>query len=222
MIRSGPVFSRDVLRPLRKVRSALTSLRSRSPQGTPAPEADGPPAAAPDEPRPSRLWSASCWRVCDHADAIFLTVCVLGAGILLAHYLAVGGSEQDDWFDVGNLWIRYGMRSRDLLGDRLAYAVIAPASPNDQEYDEATNTYTFVFPGNHPVTVRPEPGETLWIDGQYHVVSLGQALQASDIEKLAVLRCRGRPPITSVEQFLAFLAQVRAGPTAPGGQPSVP
>ena len=157
--------------------------------------------------------NATAWTVSYLKAAGYFSI---GRSISIVHGLIAGASGSEGGFGLGNLWIRYGMRSGGLLGERLTHVVIAPAFPEDQKYDGSTNAYTLVFAGGNLVTIRPHRGETIWIDEQWHVTSLDRALTAQDITALEKSSSRKRHGITSAEEFLAIIARLRAEPAAPG------
>ncbi|MHC4517371.1 MAG: hypothetical protein ACYTAS_02175 [Planctomycetota bacterium] len=151
----------------------------------------------------------------DRFFSIVFWLLMISFGIAIAHSLIVGSSTSLDGFGFGVLWVQYRVRSGGLLADRLKHAVIIQAVPERQDYDDWTNTCMFTFSGHEILTVRPERGRTVWVDERGHVMPLGRALSADDIATLRSLSSDRTLSISSLEEFLAIVTELKADPVAP-------
>lgn len=149
-------------------------------------------------------------KVFDRSVSIVFWLLMISFVLAILNEFFVGGSTSSGAFGFDGPYIHYQVRTGRIRADRLEHAVIAEVFPKDQRYDG--KTYTFLFVGQGTVTVRPKRGETLWVDEDGNVTTLGPALSAADIAILKSLRSNAISPISSPEELLALVASLRAGP----------
>jgi hypothetical protein len=148
----------------------------------------------------------------DRSISIVFWLLMVSFAFAIFNNLLFGGHMSGASFGLGGPYIHYQVRNGRLLGDRLEYAVITQVFPKNQWSDGST--YTFLFTGHNPLTVRLKRGQTLWVDQQGRVTSLGQKLDPRDCEALRLLADDRTLSISSLEEFLAV-----AGLTADAGSP---
>jgi hypothetical protein len=131
-------------------------------------------------------------------------------GIGIPYNIIVGGSSsRGASVGFGNLWIQYDSRSGGLLGERVGNIVIVYTFPRGgQRYDESS--YTCLLDDGHAVTVQSRWKDTLWVDEKGDVTNLGQVLGARDIAMLRKFESQGGSVVSSPEEFLSALAELRA------------
>jgi acyl-coenzyme A synthetase/AMP-(fatty) acid ligase len=149
-------------------------------------------------------------KLVDRVLPVVLWLIAIYWGVGIAWGVIAGTSSSGGSFGFGGLGIHYEVRTGGLLADRLEYAVITQAYPQRQEYWESEGAYTLAFAGQDVMTVRPKRGETVWVDEQGHVTSLGRVLNAEDIATLKNSTSAESPTLSSPEEFLATVARPRA------------
>ncbi len=160
--------------------------------------------------RRRKVTSVRVGKLVDRLLPIGLWLIAIYWGVGIAQGVIVGTSSSGGSFGFGGLGIHYEVRTGGVLADRLEYAVITQAYPQRQEYWESEGAYTLAFAGHDVMTVRPHRGETVWVDEQRHVTSLGRVLTAEDIATLNKSTSAESPTLSSPEEFLARVARLRA------------
>jgi hypothetical protein len=165
---------------------------------------------------------AIAWRAFDHLAAVLYWLILIGMGTVMVRGLVGGTGGYGGSFSLGNLRIVYRVNSGGLLPERLAYAMITPdLAQRTTESDDGGGTLvsdrggaTIVFARDPSATIKVRRGETAWIDAQYRVTSLDRVLRPRDIRAIEKLSDREKPTISSPEEFLAIVAELRGKQTA--------
>lgn len=205
MRRFRPLFPRDPLYPLRAV---LRTVRNRKrPDFRDAAKDEAVASGQPTEKPSKRSWFATSHDIVDHCVAIILWGFVIATVIFGLHSLIVGPNTSGEGFNRCGLWVDYRARTGGLLGETLVDAVVVKPFPQNQWFDG--QTFGFVFSGDLSVEVRPQPGETVWVDDEGRVVHMGRVLKVKDLTMLKTASIR--TSISSPDEFLAVIDDLRAG-----------
>jgi hypothetical protein len=154
----------------------------------------------------ARTWLKRCLRVVGWLVVVWIGICIIYG---LVDNSIEGGSSGGGGFGFRHLSIDYEYHSGGLLGENVGNIVILYTFPRaGQCGDESGRTY--LFDDGHTVTVQPRRNETLWVDERGYVTNLGQVLGPRDIKMLMEFPGHEEPAITSPEEFLSVLGELRA------------
>lgn len=109
-----------------------------------------------------------------------------------------------------NLTIMYEIHSRRVWPDRVEYVVVAEDCSNNGVCYGPPYTCMFLFADGSSITFQPKRGETVWVDEEHHVASLGRILDTDDIANLEQYEKDEGLTISSPEEFLEVVAKLRA------------
>jgi hypothetical protein len=153
----------------------------------------------------ARTWLKRCLRVVGWLVVVWIGICIIYG---LVNNSIEGGSSGGGGFGFRHVSIDYEYHSGGLLGERVGNIVILYAFPRaGQCGDESGRTY--LFDDGHTVTVQPRWNETLWVDERGYVTNLGQIIGPRDIKMLMERHDHEEPAITSPEEFLSVLGELR-------------
>ena len=153
----------------------------------------------------------------DRLAVAIVWLVMLNFVIIIGRDVVLGTTGSAGMFSLDDLWIRYEIRSGGLVPERLEYVIVTPRHPSHQLRKQSRDTYTFVFAGTEPVTVRPKRGETVWIDAQGGVTHLGPVLASNDVNRLRDLSNSDKLTVSSEDEFLSLVGEMTTGTASRDG-----
>ena len=113
-------------------------------------------------------------------------------------------------FGFGNLGILYEVNSGIILPDRVEYVVVVEDYSNNGACYGPPYTCIFLFADANSIRFQPKRGETVWVDEEHHVESLGRILDTDDIANLEHYEKDEELTISSPDEFLEAVVKLRA------------
>lgn len=168
----------------------------------------GPPKGA------RRTWRER-WRWLDRVVAViyWLILVLIVMGIvdgLFGVSQRGAGSSATTIFGFANLTIMCEVHSGRVRPDRVEYVVVAQDCSNNGVCYGPPHRCIVLFADGSSIRFQPKRGETVWVDQDHGVRSLGPILDTDDITNLEQYAKEEAPTISSSEQFLEVVAGLRA------------
>lgn len=143
-----------------------------------------------------------------------LVATILGG--LTYQLLFKGGGSGASGLPYGNLWLRYSVEGRGLLGPKVQSLIASPEMPTNQTYSGKQKQWTYTFANGRTFTFSLNSENLIWVDPLTGPVKLPTTLTNNLIEQIEQTQKQAREK--NFENGTHFLTWLRKTNSKLGSQ----